>query len=815
MAGTGNRTQTAGTQPAAEAPEGDRGWAVLDEEAIPTPVRPGRAGWTPSQGSSGLELEEFGEARRARGAQEDDLEAVIPTAWSAHRAEPTAARAGAAPPVRAPADGEQVGEEFDFGTSRSAPPSASVEPPRDLGSLLPPGGDVAPRLPSGAPPGSAGVPGTELLLGGATASPPGRRWTAGAVAPPGGRASGPASSLEPALDVDHERVRIGRGDSMAVLDLDQRARPAHLGLGAELEIDTTALIEAQHSRRALTRAAERRPLEPDIPPAAAIPVLVLDPTAPLEAGTPEPPPRPERGPPELTGHLDDDPLKLPSAPPVDRALAPEDGARGLPSAPPAERAATLDVPELEVPVAPRFARPATEDRAPFPSAPPARTAASSAPPDTPPMGDGESAGEALASAAPPEGGNGLGSGRPRHLSRSPVPRPPPDSFDMDLDEVPGDAVGATLELASSPGASPSAAPDGRPLPTGRTPDAAALVVARDQALRLARYGEPPSNALLLPAYAVRVLVRRRLLAAETRAASAALARAERDRDLVLAEVFVKFREQLRAAVKLPEPVEPVRGPEAGANEQQREFAQVSAEYQQRQRALTVRGTHAEQVVAALRQAEAARAEVLAQRRGEFNRVAARFQRLQIEHRNARQAEEAAAKAPIARASNPPPSELAPQTARIEIQLGKLYPVARRLQAAMEEAQRELSAAEQATREAEGRIKLIEAERKAVDLWYARQTRHVDASLADAEGAYVTARADMVRAALSIGSAHLPTKTLDLLRDQDERVRELAFAHRRLVVASGSYDAERYRQGLLSGAALLTALLLLLLLVVLF
>jgi hypothetical protein len=125
---------------------------------------------------------------------------------------------------------------------------------------------------------------------------------------------------------------------------------------------------------------------------------------------------------------------------------------------------------------------------------------------------------------------------------------------------------------------------------------------------------------------------------------------------------------------------------------------VSAEYQQRQRALTVRGTHAEQVVAALRQAEAARAEVLAQRRGEFNRVAARFQRLQIEHRNARQAEEAAAKAPIARASNPPPSELAPQTARIEIQLGKLYPVARRLQAAMEEAQRELSAAEQATRE---------------------------------------------------------------------------------------------------------------------
>jgi hypothetical protein len=53
-----------------------------------------------------------------------------------------------------------------------------------------------------------------------------------------------------------------------------------------------------------------------------------------------------------------------------------------------------------------------------------------------------------------------------------------------------------------------------------------VVVARDQALRLARYGEPPSNALLLPAYAVRVLVRRRLLAAGL-GASAALARAER------------------------------------------------------------------------------------------------------------------------------------------------------------------------------------------------------------------------------------------------------------------------------------------------
>jgi len=820
MAGTGNRTQIAGTQPAEEAPGGEFGWDAVDEEAIPTPARPGRAGWTPSQGPSGLELEEIGEARRAPGA-DDDLEAAIPTAWSPHQAGPTAGRAGAAPPLRAPAGGEQVGEEFDFGASRSAPPSAAVEPPRDLGSLPAPGAGTAPRPPSGAPPSSAGVPGTEFALGGATASPRGRGSTAGAVRPPMGRTSDPASPLEPALDVDHERARIGRGDSMAALDLDQRARPAHLGLGADLEIDTTALVEARHSRRAMARAAERRAFDPDIPRAAPIPIVILDPAPPPEAAAPEraypapEPPRPVSGPPEPARLPDDDALGLPSAPPVDRAPPPDDGARGRPSAPSAGSAGILEVPELEVPVAPRFARPAAEDRAPLPSPPPERTAASSAPPDAPAEGTGEGTDAARAGAGQPEGSAELTSERPRHPPRSPVPPPPPDSFDMDLDEVPGDAVGATLELASSAGSSPSAAPDGRPLPTGRTPDAAALAVTRDQATRLARFGEPPNNALLTPLYAVRVLVRRRLLAAETQAAGAALARAERDRDLVLAEVFVKFRDQLRAVVKLPEPVEPLRSPEAAANEQQREFAQVSAEYQQRQRALTVRGTHAEQVVAALRQAEAARAEVLAQRRGDFNRVAARFQRLQIEHRNARQAEAPAAKAQIARASTPPPSELAPQTARIEIQLGKLYPVAKRLQAAMEEAQRELSAAEQATREAEGRIKLIEAERKAVDLWYAKQTRHVDASLADAEGAYVTARADMVRAALSIGSAHLPTKTLELLRDQDERVRELAFAHRRLVFASGSYDAERYRQGLLSGGALLGALLLLLLLVILF
>ncbi len=827
MAGSGNRTQIAGTAPGNPAPEADLGWEAIDEEAVPTPVRPrrgtpapvpqyGRAGGGPSQGPSGLELAELEDAREGQRS-DDDLEAAIPTAWSPQR---PAAAAAAVLPRPAADSADDAGEEFDFAADRSAPPSASVQPPRDLGSLSPPGAGAW-LLPASETPGrDSGTPGTELSLGGAPSPPPAARGPF-AVGPhgtaaqqPGNLFSEPADLGEPLPDLDRERTRIGRGDSMAALDLDQRARPAHLDLGADLELDSTALVEARRSRRAMARTAERGATEPRIPRAAPVPVILAE-AAPAPSVAPAlafPEPElalsPNAGRP-APAPLGDDGLALPSAPPTSHSPAlPSDDGLGLPSAPPVHAGATHEVPELEVPLAPRFARPVTDDRG-LSSRPPEGTSAASGPPGAP-GAPGDSGAPRTTS-----GADELASDRPQHPPRSPVPTSPPTSFDMDLDEVPGDPAGAALEIASAPGASPGAAPDGKPLPTGRTPDAAALGVTRDQAVRLARFGEPPAGALLAPAYAARVLVRRQQLAAEAKAARAALTRAERDRDLVLAEVFVKFRDQLNAVVKLPEQVEPPHGPEAEASGQRREFAQVSAEYQQRQRGLTVRATHADQVVAALRQAQSARAEVHAQRQGEFNRVAARFQRLQIERRNARQAEGSSAPTPIARASNPPPNEAATQTARIELQLGKLYPVAKRLQAAMEEAERELHAAEQATREAEGRIKLIEAERKAVDLWYARETRHVDASLAAAEGAYVTARADVVRTALSIGSAHLPVKTLDLLRDQDDRVRELAAASHRLELALASVDADRYRQGLVSGLTLLAALLLVILLLVLF
>ncbi len=828
MAGSGNRTQIAGTAPENPTPEADVGSEAIDEEAVPTPVRPrrgtpapvpqyGRAGGGPSQGPSGLELAEVDVARGGQRT-DDDLEAAIPTAWSPQRPAPAAA---VVPPRPGAVSADDAGEEFDFAADRSAPPSAEVQPPRDLGSLAPPGAGAWSLPASEAPRHDSGTPGTELSLGGAPTPPPAAARGPFAVGPHGTAAQQPghlfsesADLGEPLPDLDRERTRIGRDDSMAALDLDQRARPAHLGLGADLELDSTALGEARRSRRAMARAAERGAIEPRIPRAAPVPIILAD-AAPAPSVAPAltfPEPAlassPGAGRP-APAPLGDDGLGLPSAPPASHSPAlPDDDGLGLPSAPPVHAGGTHEVPELEVPLAPRFARPATDDRG-LSSRPPDGTSAASEPPGAS-GATGDSGAPGTTSSA-----NEIASDRPHHPPRSPVPTSPPTSFDMDLDEVPGDPAGAALEIASAPGASPSAAPDGKPLPTGRTPDAAALGVTRDQAARLARFGEPPNGALLAPAYAARVLVRRRQLAAEAKAARAALTRAERDRDLVLAEVFVKFRDQLNAVVKLPEPVEPPHGPEAEANGQRREFAQVSGEYQQRQRGLTLRATHAEQVVAALRQAQAARAEVHAQRQGEFNRIAARFQRLQIERRNARQAEGSVAPTPIARASNPPPNEAATQTARIELQLGKLYPVAKRLQAAMEEAEREFRAAEQATREAEGRIKLIEAERKAVDLWYARETRHVDASLAAAEGAYVTARADVVRTALSIGSAHLPVKTLDLLRDQDDRVRELAAASHRLELALASIDADRYRQGLVSGLALLGALLLVILLIVLF
>ncbi len=411
---------------------------------------------------------------------------------------------------------------------------------------------------------------------------------------------------------------------------------------------------------------------------------------------------------------------------------------------------------------------------------------------------------------------------PRH-SRGPAKPPPPRSIpspsalDPDLDdEVEDETFGETVELAEAPRATQNLAADGQAMPTCRTPDAADLTVLPDQVERIARFGEVPRNPLAAPLYALRVYGRRRALRGELARARRALQDAEIDRDTQLAEIFLQHRDKLQTQEHLGAMLDAVHGTEADHEVVRREFAEVSAEYQQRQRELTIRREHADQVLKAQQQTEAARQDVYQKCEDDYNRVAVRFKRLQIELRNIKQQEQQEPdRAVPLEVQDKRTRQLAAKQRKTTIELNKLMPQAKRLRTVMEGAAKELENAQRTTRKAAGQLQVIEAERRALDSWYAKQTASYGTNVREAEAAYLTAKADVVRAALSVGAATLDAHTLERLRDQDRHIRDLAREAHRLLLAFDAYDPDAYRQGFVTGLSLCIALLLLVVVSVLF
>ncbi|MBN2193289.1 MAG: hypothetical protein JW751_10775 [Polyangiaceae bacterium] len=863
MAATRKRTEIAGTAPEARPDAAELEWGLDDEENVPTPVPPARRTSPGSEKArfvvdpqprtretTGLELAEIDDQRQAADSINDELEVSIPTAWSPGRSAPALPRTPLPGPASTPtpAVGDEIGEELDLARASEAPSVPAIHAPVDFGSVPPPGLGIPPVPSFDARPPSVRGAGEEFGFDAKSKPPAQMGAEESAGVPMAGSSSTSARSLanspaaapaavaeQPLPEIDRELVRIGRGDTAAAFELDQRAHPAHLDLGADLEVDPHALVDASRSRRSAAHPGEPEPAEPVAPRALGTPTATTTSAAGSSAPRPgavpfvQPPPVP------VIHHT-----PVPDVPELDlsavnRSSQPPGGTRPTASARPPNGGPSPQQPSRAPGAAPRpsFRSPAavtpTVSNPPRgqSAAPPSNAAArvSNRPQSATSIAPGAARAKAsgvLAVGMWQDTQGSEGSGGPREYTfepsgdtdvpleiegpsrpsaaapqRSLGPPPPPTSFDMDFDEFADDAVAASLEVAATSRCAANAGADGKPLPRGRTPNITTIVVPPDQVQRVAAYPPPPPNSLVGPLYTLRVFVRRLALEREVRATRAALAHAERDRDTALANVFMTHREQLRSVEQLSSELDAVRGTAMEARGQGDDLAHLSTEYQQRQRELSTRATDAERVIAAHRQVEAARGEVYRQRQADFNRAAGKFRRLQIEHRNAVTAEATGA-------SMRPGGQSGPEAAKVEAQLTALYPQAKRLQSVMEEARRELTAAEDATREAEGRFKVIEAERKAVDLWYARQTSKVGANLANAEVAYLTARADVVRAALSVGAAKLDGRTLDLIREHDHRVYDHAFAHRRSLLARDSFDAFQYRQGLLTGGVLTVA-----------
>ena len=777
--------------------------------------------------TTGLELQEIDDAVPTPPPNNEGLEVDLPTAWTHSQTseEPQSEpdlRAAAPPPDKM----EGIGEELDLG---GIEPSTPAPEPDDEPAISGRAEDEEDRrrLDMGVTASSlVGVIDRAQKLPDAFAPPKERQFDIRDVRRVNVDVDAPQPSSAPPRPTPRPRVEPQELDLSASEDSSEQlgltghaseqrsSSPEKLGSGQELVLDTSALAppEPLHGE---PRPALRTRLDH---PEGHTTALDLDAAA-AYAGTVE------------IGHVDLRESTRPVAHGAKTAIGMHARAQPAPLATEAGlelqdptfavEQANLDVasPDIVVPPIHDSIVPELEVEVRASSGPPPRT--SSRPPPTdiqPGTGIRELAIEESDARAPE-----LDLAEP--IRHSPPPAgathrrrtPPRSSFDPDFDDSYDDRPSAEpLEVAAAPRGASHLAPNGKAAPSGRTPDTADLAISPDQVELVADYGEASRNALLSPLYTLRVHRRRRALKADLARMRKTLQQAELDRDTELAEIFVRHRDKLQTQQNLDGALGAVRGTEADHETIKQEFAEVSAEYQQRQRELRIRREHADQVARARQQAEDARREILHKCEDDYNRVALRFKRLQIELRNIENQERQ-------RPDGAVPIDVQDKRARqwaakkrsVTLALNKLVPQAQRLRSIMESAAKELETTERETRKASGQLKVIEAERRALDSWYAKQTAGYGKSVTDAEAAYVTATADVVRAALSVGATELDGRTLDKLREHDRHVRDLAFGAHRLLLALDAYDPDSYRQGFVTGLSLVAALVLMIVVFLLF
>ena len=199
------------------------------------------------------------------------------------------------------------------------------------------------------------------------------------------------------------------------------------------------------------------------------------------------------------------------------------------------------------------------------------------------------------------------------------------SDDGDLDLYEGSSANA-LAVQSAP----STASSRRKWPTGKSPDPMSFRIDSVDVTLAADYGDAPQSALAAPAYAVRVLRRKRALDVIVKELFAAVLDAEKKRD----ELLVTMVQDLRGKILMVEEgatlFEPIVAIEGVALERRSALAGTSAEYDARVADLAGRGRTNEREADEQRTIIEQRTAALAELVRSFERADAKKKRLYIE-----------------------------------------------------------------------------------------------------------------------------------------------------------------------------------------
>jgi hypothetical protein len=374
-----------------------------------------------------------------------------------------------------------------------------------------------------------------------------------------------------------------------------------------------------------------------------------------------------------------------------------------------------------------------------------------------------------------------------------------DDFDLD---------GPAPEIAVSTTVPPEQ--QRRPLPTGLTPDADALAVTAVDSYRASGYGPIPAAWYLTPPYSIHVFRRRRALRAIVADLAKKLEAAERSRDTALDDLVGTLWSRLEGDRRFDEVLEQVRVAE-------REAAAASESLASTNTAFRTELKRIELARAKLEEERSQRLEVERQQEGEhaqrergLARAEARLQRIAIEQRNNKRLEEQAAQ-PESGVRLPP--DHAARTAELAAQVPEATEEVNHHRALTKEAAAQLRAAQAETQRVAREIGKLDAERRGLEGKFASESSSLSVSVAAAEKARLTARADVGRALLRVDvGAGLPERDLETLRAHDELVRRAAREHLAHIRGIDAYDRQAVQRGalLIGGGALLVVLLLVLL-----
>jgi hypothetical protein len=347
-------------------------------------------------------------------------------------------------------------------------------------------------------------------------------------------------------------------------------------------------------------------------------------------------------------------------------------------------------------------------------------------------------------------------------------------------------AGSALEVTARAGGAPSEPSGSRgvDLPTGRTPEPAELAIDPVEVSITADYGAVPSAWYVTPAYAVRVHVRRRALRESVHRLERELARAEEERDELLAETLRGLRSRLESEDRYSRLLSRVREAEALAGGRAEEMRRASADYSARSDQLGRQKHELEATVAERRHVRQERAEVLGQREQDYRRAEAGLKRIEIEMRNAR--------ALMEQGGAP---DLPGRLAALQQQFAQTEPEVAARRGETQAQAREVEQIDGELKRLERDQKRLEGEQRALDQRTGKELGTRSAAVTDAQSDERLAWADAARAVLALGDPGLfePT-TMTALRARDQAVHQVATELAKHVQALDSFDRTALRRG---------------------